>query len=831
MMQTISLNGKWILEQSGKKLCVPATVPGCVHLDLLNAGKIPDPFYRKNELDVQWIPRETWIYRREFIVSPSCLNADRVLLVCHGLQTFATIKLNGRKIGSTNNAFRTWEFDVKPFLRAGLNRIEVKFDSIIREVQKEKSRYGKIIPAWKTSPLQEPDRNLVRHPQYNFGWDWGPTLVTCGIWRDIELIAFDTGRITDVFIRQHHLSNKVRLEVTIQVECKAGVEFFAKVLVQYRDRTVSSAEKSFRGKQATLSLEIENPHLWWPNGMGEQALYEVTVDLLDRDDELLDTCTKRIGLRTLELVRKKDKWGESFYFSVNGVPFFAKGANWIPADALVPRVSVDRYRRLLESAVSANMNMLRVWGGGIYEDDEFYNLCDELGICIWQDFMFACATYPTFDKRFMENVRQEAVDNIRRLRHHPCLALWCGNNELEQGLVGKKWTARTMSWRDYSRLFDKLLPSLVRKLDPDRPYWPGSPHSPYGKREDYNNPRWGDAHLWEVWHGQKPLQWYRTCFHRFCSEFGFQSFPEPKTVNSYITAGERNITNPVMEHHQRHWRGNALIIQYMLDWFRMPKNFESILWLSQILQSIGIKYGAEHWRRNMPRCMGALYWQLNDCWPVASWSSIDYYLRWKALHYTARRFFAPVLISGTVENDKIDLFVTNDKLQPFSGRAECVITTVKGEVIDKYSYNVRIPSRTSREIKRIDVSHLTKKVGADNLLIWLNLYENNKVVSSNLVLFAKPKQLELVSPGFIYTVSKSKARGRTNPGFIISIKSKYPALWVWFELRNMDAQFSDNFFHMMPGKTYRVEVQPAEKVSISELQGALKIRSLIDTYK
>jgi beta-mannosidase len=623
----------------------------------------------------------------------------------------------------------------------------------------------------------------------------------------------------------------VRLEVTIQVECKAGVEFFAKVLVQYRDRTVSSAEKSFRGKQATLSLEIENPHLWWPNGMGEQALYEVTVDLLDRDDELLDTCTKRIGLRTLELVRKKDKWGESFYFSVNGVPFFAKGANWIPADALVPRVSVDRYRRLLESAVSANMNMLRVWGGGIYEDDEFYNLCDELGICIWQDFMFACATYPTFDKRFMENVRQEAVDNIRRLRHHPCLALWCGNNELEQGLVGKKWTARTMSWRDYSRLFDKLLPSLVRKLDPDRPYWPGSPHSPYGKREDYNNPRWGDAHLWEVWHGQKPLQWYRTCFHRFCSEFGFQSFPEPKTVNSYITAGERNITNPVMEHHQRHWRGNALIIQYMLDWFRMPKNFESILWLSQILQSIGIKYGAEHWRRNMPRCMGALYWQLNDCWPVASWSSIDYYLRWKALHYTARRFFAPVLISGTVENDKIDLFVTNDKLQPFSGRAECVITTVKGEVIDKYSYNVRIPSRTSREIKRIDVSHLTKKVGADNLLIWLSLYENNKVVSSNLVLFAKPKQLELVSPGFIYTVSKSKARGRTNPGFIISIKSKYPALWVWFELRNMDAQFSDNFFHMMPGKTYRVEVQPAKKVSISELQGALKIRSLIDTYK
>lgn len=828
MMEFISLNGKWILEQHNKNFSIAASVPGCVHLDLLNAGKIPDPFYRKNEIEVRWISNETWIYKRDFIVSASFLNTTNVLLVCHGLQTFATIKINGRKVASTNNAFRIWEFDVKRFLRTGVNSIEIRFDSVIKQIQKQKAHYCRPIPAWKTSPYQESGGNLVRQSQCNFGWDWGPTLATCGIWRDIELLGFDTARITDVFIRQHHSPHKVRLEVTIQADCKTATKLLTKVLVQHKGQIVASTEKFFDCKQTVVLLEIENPRLWWPNKMGKQPLYEVTVDLLDKEGELLDTCTKRIGLRTLQLIRKKDKWGESFYFSVNGVPFFAKGANWIPADALVPRVNADRYRALLESAASANMNMLRVWGGGIYEDDDFYNLCDELGICIWQDFMFACATYPTFDNQFMKNVRQEAIDNIRRLRHHPCIALWCGNNELEQGLVGKKWTERTMSWTDYSKLFDTLLPSLVHKFDPDRAYWPGSPHSPRGKREDYNNPRWGDAHLWEVWHGRKPFHWYRTCFHRFCSEFGFQSFPERKTVNSYITAAERNITHPVMEHHQRNMIGNSLIISYMLDWFRMPKDFNSILWLSQILQSIAIKLGVEHWRRNMQRCMGSLYWQLNDCWPVASWSSIDYYLRWKALHYAAKKFFAPVLISGTVQSDKIDLFVTNDKLQPFNGIIRCIITTVTGEVIEKYSFNTKVPPTTSMHIKILDVSYLTKKFDRDNLLIWLELYEHNRIVSDNLLLLVKPKQLELRPPEFSYKVSK--AEDSPTPTFDISIKTKYPALWTWLELKNMDAQFSDNFFHIRSGVTYKIKVCPVRKVNISELQTALKIRSLIDTY-
>jgi beta-mannosidase len=548
--------------------------------------------------------------------------------------------------------------------------------------------------------------------------------------------------------------------------------------------------------------------------------------LLDKDSSILDTVVKRIGLRTLHIQRKKDQWGESFQFVVNGVPFFAKGACWIPADTFAPHLKYDDYANLIKSAAEAHMNMLRVWGGGFYEADAFYELCDELGICVWQDFMFACATYPTFDDAFMENVRAEFDDNIRRLRHHPSIALWCGNNEMEQGWVGDEWNDRQMSWEDYSKLFDKLLPEIVNKLDPERDYWPCSPHSPHGDRNDFNNPDWGDAHLWNVWHGKQPFEWYRTAQHRFCSEFGFQSFPEPKTVYGYTAPQDRNITSYVMEHHQRSGIGNTTIMTYLLDWFRLPDEFEATLWLSQILQGMAMKYAVEHWRRNMPRTMGTLYWQLNDCWPVASWSSIDYHHRWKALHYMAKQFFAPVLVSGVenIEKDSVTIYINSDLMEPCMGELSWTITEVKGKTILKDKKQVEI-ERGGHQTSVLNLTKYIKDYGVRDLMVWLDLSVNGKSLSTNFVTFARPKHLELCQPDIKSTVSLE------NSTPVVTLASKAPALWTWLELADVDAHFSDNFFHLRPGKPVRITISTQEPLSLVKIKKNLRIRSLIDTYK
>jgi beta-mannosidase len=474
------------------------------------------------------------------------------------------------------------------------------------------------------------------------------------------------------------------------------------------------------------------------------------------------------------------------------------------------------------------MNMLRVWGGGIYEDDAFYELCDEMGICIWQDFMFACATYPSFDGGFMANVKAEAEDNVRRIRHHACLALWCGNNEIEQGLVGERWTDRAMSWRDYKKLFDRLLPSVVRRLNPDTAYWPCSPHSPHGNRMDFNNPRCGDAHLWSVWHGRKPFEWYRTCEHRFNSEFGFQSFPEPSVVKTYAAPGQRNITSPVMEWHQRSGIGNAVIVQYMLDWFRMPDSFENMLWLSQILQGMAMKYAVEHWRRSMPRGMGTLYWQLNDCWPVASWSSIDYPGNWKALHYMARRFYAPVLASGIedAEAGTVELHVTNDRLKPFSGNLEWRLTDLPGKRLAGQTVRVNAGGRKSVLVETVELSEVVRCMGAENLILWFELSAGGSVVSSDAVTLAKPKRMELPDPRF-----KVRSTALGKEGFEVNLRAGATALWAWLEVAGARARFSDNFFHVSAGRDVTVAVSPERNMTAAEFAERLRVRSLVDTYR
>ncbi|MFP4381480.1 MAG: beta-mannosidase [Candidatus Sumerlaeia bacterium] len=826
-MKTIDLNGKWALHQKGSDESLPATVPGCVHTDLLTAGKIDDPYYSDNEKRVQWISEKTWSWSREFPVDNEILQSDTVLLRCEGIDTIATIKVNGKKIGDTDNMYRTWEFDVKEILKPGDNSIEVICHTPLPYIKKRQKEHP--------IPLHHPQNripgdNWVRKEPCNFGWDWGPTLVTCGIWRPISIVAFDTARIDSVHILQNHSkrSKDVGLDVIVSLDKASRGKTGCRVEVSRNGKEIVATEIAPNGKNAKVGLTVPDAELWWPKGMGEQPLYDVAVQLFNSNGELLDAETKRIGLRTLNIRQRKDKWGVSFEFLANGKPFFAKGANWIPADTFANRVTPEHYRHLIKSAADCNMNMIRVWGGGIYEFDEFYEICDELGVCVWQDFMFACAAYPTFDEEWMANVEAEFEDNIKRIRHHPSIALWCGNNELEMFVVKDEWTERNMSWEDYSKLFDKMLPRVCKKLDPQRDYWPCSPHSPVGDRANHGNPECGDVHLWAVWHGRQPFEWYRGITPRFCSEFGFQSFPEPKTVYDYTEKKDRNITSPVMELHQRSWIGNTAIMQYMCDWFRLPRDFESTLYLSQILQAMAIKYAVEHWRRHMPQCMGALYWQLNDCWPVASWASIDGPGRWKALQYMARRFFEPIMVSGLEDAAKgtFEIHVTNDTFDTFNGQVNWTITDVEGKTLDSGKKEVKAGASKNSRINTLRLKKQIDEVGPENIMIWLELCdEKGKAVSTNFASFARPKNFYLPDPEIKANVKKG-----TGNTFLVALDAKKPALWAWVDLKKADAAFSDNFIFMQPDRPVVIEVTPEKTMTITQFKKQLRIQSLVDTY-
>ena len=576
-------------------------------------------------------------------------------------------------------------------------------------------------------------------------------------------------------------------------------------------------------------MTVRQPKLWWPNGMGEQHLYTLDVQLLDADGARLDCKQQRIGLRTIRNVRENDKWGQSFYFEVNGQPFFAKGGNWIPADQFANRVTRQRYADLLGSCADANMNMLRVWGGGIYEDEAFYDLCDELGLMIWQDFMYACAAYPTDEPAFFESAKLEAIENVKRLRQHPCIAFYCGNNEVEMcGLVKDDIPFR-MTWAMYKPFFDKMLAGVVKKHHPGIDYIPSSQFSPTGDRRNSSNPACGDAHVWNVWHLKEPFEWYRTSLHRFCSEYGFQSFPEPRTLEAFTEPEDRNLTSRVMEHHQRSGIGNALIAHYMLSWFRMPVGFENTVWLSQIQQGLAIKYAVEHWRRHMPRCMGSLYWQINDTWPGPTWASLDYFGRWKALHYMARAFYAPLLVTGLEDLDtkSVELHVSNTTATAASGTVQWTLTTAAGQTVDKGKSPVRAPANANKRITTLDLRHAAATHGEGNLLLWVELLVGRKVVSRNLIHLVRPKHIELQDPKLKAVVQCGRAEGT----YTVTLSATRPALWTWLELEDLDARFTNNFVSVRPGLPVTIEVTPREKTTVSDIRKSLKARSLFDTYQ
>jgi beta-mannosidase len=812
-----SLNGAWMLFQGGQTQPIAAAVPGCVHTDLLANGLLENPFYRDNELKQMWIGETDWRYTRTFIVSPELLAHDRVLLRCHGLDTLATLSLNGIEIGRTDNMFRTWEFDAKPHLHAGENSIEVAFAAPMTFARRMDAEKGKMA-GW-VEPMRINSGAWIRKEPCNFGWDWGPKMVTSGIWRSIELVAFNTARLADVLIMQQHTNEQVTLNFRITAERVSDDPLTAVVSVRRNGQVVAALDSvTFTGDLAEATVTIENPELWWVHNLGDQPLYHVEVTL-NNGGAASDRWSRQIGLRTLTLERHTDEWGESFYFACNGVPFFVKGANWIPASPYPWQPQLSLYELFVKAAADANMNMLRVWGGGVYEDDSFYTLCDEYGIAIWQDFIFACGTYPSFDGDFMANVTAEATDNLRRIRHHACMALWCGNNEIEQGMPDSPGWQESMSWEQYSLLFDDLLAKLVHEHAPQTAYWPGSPHTPLGDRSNHRSPDSGDTHLWDVWHGKAPFEWYRTRPDRFVSEFGFQSFPEPETVAEFTLPEDRNITSYVMEHHQRSGIGNSTIIHYLLDWFRLPTSFEGTLWLSQILQGMAMKYAVEHWRRNMPRTMGAIYWQLNDMWPAPSWASLDWKGNWKALHYMARRFYAPLLVSGVedVEHGAAHVHVNNDLRTAQRVTIEYTVTDTRGAVLEQGEFQTVLQPGTTARVKTLDVRPWLDGRSARDLLVWLQLRGEGGAVSEDLVLFSRPKHLELAQPNIMWTV-QPVADGQAD----VTLTTDSAALYIWLQLSG--GRFSDNFFHLRPG------VPKTVRVTASDLT-ALKVQSLVDTYQ
>jgi len=596
----------------------------------------------------------------------------------------------------------------------------------------------------------------------------------------------------------------------------------------FRKEVVYETKWEIAEKETSVSFEVPEPRLWWPNNMGPQNLYRV-VFTVENDAGLLDKVEKNIGLRTLKLITRPDQWGESFHFEVNSVPFFAKGANWIPADTFVTRITPEFYEKLLRDAAKAGMNMIRVWGGGIYESDIFYDLCDRLGLCVWQDFPFACSAYPAYDEEFMLNVEKEAEDNIKRIRHHACLALLCGNNEIEQieNCITESIDEGGMTWDEYENLFDKLLPGVIKKHAPYISYWPSSPHTP-GNRRDYNNPDRGDAHLWGVWHERKPFEWYRQCLHRFVSEFGFQSFPSPGTVEEYTRPEDRNITSYIMEYHQRSHIGNDAIIQYMLSWFRLPSSFNMQLYLSQIQQGEAMRYAVEHWRRSIPRVMGALYWQLNDCWPGPSWSSIDYKGNWKALHYHAVKFFAPVLVSG-VEDRKtgiVEIYLNNDFLQDVSGTVNWKLFNIDGDILANGEFTVTVKGNSVRKVNVLDLKRWLSEVGERNVMLYIKYTGNDGVESDNTVIFVPPKHLELKKPVFNVKIEREN-----DNKFCISLSSRVPALWVWADVPEERVEYSDRFFHLMPGEEKHFSITTGKPCSIERINKELKLFSLFDTYQ
>lgn len=804
---------------------LPASVPGDVHLDLLHTGKIPDPFYRDNESKLQWIEKAGWEYRTSIDATPAVLAREHVELVFEGLDTACAIFLNGKRIAEPDNMFREWRIDVKSALHSGVNDLQIVFPSPMKAAEAVAAK-----DPWHDRTHTDP-KGYIRKAVYEFGWDWGPRFATSGVYRPAYLEVWDDARIQDVFVEQESV-NSGAANLDVHVNVLGSKETQALVSVSYgisgtnlhleRQITLASGEN-----QISFPINIAHPQLWYPSGYGAQPIYHFHVSVKQEGHEI-DSRDVKTGLRSVVLRRDLDKWGRSFEFVINGIPVFAKGADIIPFDSFPNRVTNEKYRHILQSAKDANMNMVRLWGGGYYENQEFYDICDELGLMVFHDLMFGNNWQPgTYE--FKQNIQKEAEYQMTRLRNHPSIVLWDGNNETE---LLRDWNGNGQLppavhehiWQDYLTEFSGALAATAARVVSHTPYWPSTPSADYEELSDsYQS---GDNHDWSVWHQNADFNEFEKRPWRFVSEYGFQSFPEMKTIESFTLPEDRkDIFTPVMLAHQKNGGGNKIIQTYMSRYFGEPKDFASFLYASQVLQAEGIKVGAEGFRRKRPETMGSLFWQLNDCWPVASWSSIDYYGRWKALQYYARRFYAPVLVSPHFDNGTFSIYIVSDKTASEEGQLHWKIMDFSGKVIRENSKKITIDPLASKIYDQLTITDLFNHGSLDlsKLVGVVDVMVDGKEVSSNIVFFVPSKQIQL--PAATVTAEIAQAR----EGYDVVLRSSVLARAVYLSFGEADVQFSDNYINLLPNEPVTVHV--TSKATLAELKAQMKTVSLVDAFQ
>ncbi len=777
---------------------INCTAPCSMYSVLKENKLIEDPYYGLNELEMRKLSEYDCEFCGEFSVSEAELNEDYVKLVFNGLDTICDIYLNNKKLARTINMHRKYEFDVKDIIALGINNIRLEFKSPVQYFKK----MDELNPIWMNKDTIKGAGHL-RKALCMSGWDWGPTLPDMGIFRPVELVAYSYDRLGDIEILQEHKDGRVWLDISAQTEnLSAGTQIVAAI---NDDSIVLEDGKAF--------VEVKNPKLWWPNGYGEQSLYDITFRLY-KGDALLDEVTKTIGLRTLTISTEQESDGREFCFKVNGVKIFAMGANYIPQDSLVTTVTRERIEQIINDAKFANFNCIRVWGGGYYPDDYFYDLCDRNGLIVWQDFMVACAMIwlrDEFEKEFVA----EAIYNIKRIRHHASVGLLCGNNEVEEEIAIGGVTESFHVMRDYVRLYEEILPELCRKYAPQIYYRSSSPTSVGG----FDNPgakNIGDVHYWEVWHSSKPFEEYRKHKFRFCSEYGFESYPSVKTIRSFCDEADMNAFSRVMENHQKCLGGNTKILTYLANTYLFPGSFESMIYASQLNQAQAIKYGVEHFRRMRGYCMGSIYWQFNDCWPVASWSSVDYFGRYKALHYFARKFYAPVAIGIFRENGKLVVNLANETMNSFNGHIEIGICTNEFNVLYKADEDISVDRLTSKDIIECDEGIISDPYSN---YFYADLYDENGVfIMRQTEIVVKPKHYNWHKPNI------SVAAENTDNGVKLSFKSDVFAKNVEVDFENADIVLSDNYFDI--ASENEVVVTAATKLTAEEIVKTMKLCSV-----
>lgn len=832
--KVLIINKDWTFCETGKSEHYKATVPGTIHSDLINNGLIENPFYGKNENNIKWIEEKDWIYSTKFNVSRNDIeNFHNAFIVFDGLDTFAKVYLNGKHIMTADNMFVSWEKDVRNLLNDGENSLEIHFTSPLKAVDEIYKKTGINYPA-------DNDRSehhlsvYARKAPYHYGWDWGIRMVGCGIWRPVKLVFNNGYGIEDIYTYTSEIKHdKAFLETEMSVtnryentlkNCKLTATF------QLNGKTVSQDIETITVKPGSnivkFNTEISNPQLWQPNGWGKQNLYDVEIKLA-KGNEILACKSYRTGIRTIRFVSENDSIGRNFMFEVNGKNMFAKGTNYIPQDIILTNVSKKDYRKLFEDVKNANMNMIRIWGGGIYEDDYFYQLADENGILVWQDFMFACSTYPG-DSTFLENINKEAIYNIKRLRNHPSLALWCGNNEIYEGIKYWGWNRRyekdiyEKMKADYDNIFRNILDKAVKKYDHQRSYIHTSPDTANWGRPATQG--YGDIHYWGIWYGKEMFDAMDTLNLRFVSEYGFESFPEMKTILTFASEKDLSINSDVMVHRQKSSIGNELIETYMQNYYRMPDSFDDFLYLGLILQGHGISYGIETNRRQRPVCMGSLYWQLNDSWPAISWSAIDYYKNKKALYYHSRDAFAPLILSAQQKDSTIDLYAISDLLEPVEN-AEVIISIedFKGKTVNSKTFVCNIGANTNTFVASFETDNLLAGHNKTDVLMNMQILNSKKEkVFEGIKYLALPKELNLTAP-------KIEKEVRYDGNQIqITLTTDVLAKDIFIEIPAQGADFTDNFFDLRAGETKNVTIT-GKNISEKDIKN-IRIRTLTDTY-